>query len=170
MEKYAEIIKAMGECAGPDCAVTCPYKDKGVRNKSCRSMLLEDAIAALAGEMADNETLNAEMDDLEAANNTLRGQRDALRLELEELKEKNRPLHEAQDALEVALKECDILHERCQVQQNEINALLLKNGKHDAKTDRPSVGIEGSTAYWCGRADALAEVVGHCFAREAPCK
>lgn len=160
MDNNENIIKAMAECAGPDCSASCPYKDKGARNKSCRSILLEDALAELVGLMADKETLNSEMDDLESVNNTLRAERDALRLELEE----KRP------ALKAAQVENDILHQRCQVQQNEINALLLKNGEKDAKTDRPSVGIESTTAYWCGRADALAEVVGHCFAGEAPCK
>ena len=265
MDKNENIIKAMAECAGPDCSASCPYKDKGARNKSCRSMLLEDALAELVGLMADKETLNSEMDDLEAsasayrderdklregwhdlcderdklakeceelkgyaialekegqearteldaerlansklegdvdrllddsanreaayktvraerdklraeikalhadvddleaANHTLRAERDALRLELEE----KRP------ALKAAQVENDILHQRCQVQQNEINALLLKNGEKDAKTDRLSVCLEGSTAYWCGRADALAEVVGHMFEGEAPCK
>lgn len=160
METKENIIKAMGECAGPDCSKTCPYKDKGVRNKSCRSVLLEDALAELVGLMSDNETLNSEMDDLEAANHTLRAERDAVRLELEE----TRP------ALKAAQTENDILHQRCQVQQNEINALVLKLGKQEEKTDRRSVGFDGSTAYWCGRADALAEVVGHMFEGEAPCK
>lgn len=160
MEKYAEIIKAMGECAGPDCGVTCPYKDKSAGGKSCRALLLEDAIAALVGEMADNETLNGEVDDLEAVNNTIRAERDGMRAERDAYANECKAL----------TMEVNVLHERCQVQQNEINALLLKNDKQDTKTDRPSVGIEGSTAYWCGRADALAEVVGHCFAREAPCK
>lgn len=244
MDKNENIIKAMAECAGPDCSASCPYKDKGARNKSCRSMLLEDALAELVGLMADKETINSEMDDLEASasayrderdklregwhdlcderdklakeceelkdyalalekegreartkgdklreelatvndqyrqmttelsrlhadvddleavNNTIRAERDGLRLELEE----KRP------ALKAAQVENDILHQRCQVQQNEINALLLKNGEKDAKTDRPSVGIESTTAYWCGRADALAEVVGHMFEGEAPCK
>lgn len=170
MEKYAEIIKAMAECAGPDCGLTCPYKDKSAGAKSCRAVLLEDAIAALQNEMAgnetfaeafnvtcgerdklveDNKTLNAEMDDLEAVTNTLRAERDGMRAERDAYANECKAL----------TREVNILHERCQVQQNEINALLLKNSKQDAKTDRPSVGFDGSLAYWCGRADALAEVV-----------
>ncbi len=160
MENRENIIKAMGICMEPGCSEACPYHGKSNGTKSCRAVLLEEALAELVGLMADNENLNSEMDDLEAANNTLRAERDGLRLELEE----KRP------ALKAAQVENDILHQRCQVQQNEINVLLLKNGEKDAKTDRPSVGIESTTAYWCGRADALAEVVGHCFAGEAPCK
>lgn len=195
MEKFAEIINAMRFCAGPDCNEKCPYFNRSANAKSCRSMLLEDATAALTSETMqsecyrekikrmrdqvvsgiarteellaerdklrkENETLNSEMDDLEAANHTLRAERDAMRLELEE----TRP------ALKAARTESDILHQRCQVQQNEINALVLKLGKQEEKTDRRSVGFDGSTAYWCGRADALAEVVGHMFEGEAPCK
>ena len=231
------LLKALEICAGPDCNKECPYYNRSAKAKTCRSMLLEDVMAALTKDKADldemeasaiayrderdkliegwhdlceerdkrgkeceelkeyalapeNEgqearangdklreelatvndqyrrmttelsRLHADVDDLEAANHTLRAERDALRLELEE----KRP------ALKAAQVENDILHQRCQVQQNEINALLLKNGEKDAKTDRPSVGIESTTAYWCGRADALAEVVGHMFEGEAPCK
>lgn len=160
MENRENIIKAMGICMEPGCSEACPYHGKSNGTKSCRAVLLEEALAELVGLMADNENLNAEMDDLEAANHTLRAERDTMRLELEE----TRP------ALKAARTESDILHQRCHVQQNEIDALVLKLGKQEEKTDRRSVGFDGSTAYWCGRADALAEVVGHMFEGEAPCK
>lgn len=102
--------------------------------------------------------LHADVDDLEAANHTLRAERDTLRLELEE----KRP------ALKATQIENDILHQRCQVQQNEINALLLKNGEKDEKTDRPSVSSDDlenlacelqryrtEAGYWHGKAAAL---------------
>lgn len=156
MEKYAEIIKAMGECAGPECGIGCPYKDKSSGGKSCRALLLEDAMQALVSEeeradRAEGEMLklHADVDELEAVTNTLRAERDGMRAERDAYANECKAL----------TREVNILHERCQVQQNEINALLLKNSKQDAKTDRPSVGFDGSLAYWCGRADALAEVV-----------
>lgn len=98
---------------------------------------------------AELSKLHADVDDLEAAANTLRADRDGMRAERDAYANECKAL----------TREVNILHERCQVQQNEINALLLKNSKQDAKTDRPSVGFDGSLAYWCGRADALAEVV-----------
>lgn len=224
------LLKALEICAGPDCHKSCPYNGRGARNKSCRSVLLEDAMAALTKDKADLDEmeasaiayrderdklmegwhdlceerdkrgkeceelkeyalalekegqearangdklreelatvndqyrrmttelsrLHADVDDLEAANHTLRAERDGLRIELEHTRNVNREL----DA------------ELHRTQQRE-TALLLKNSKQDAKTDRPSVGFDGNTAYWCGRADALAEVVGHMFEGEAPCK
>lgn len=105
----------------------------------------------------DNKTLHADVDDLKAATNALRADRDGMRAERDAYANECKAL----------TREVNILHERCQVQQNEINALLLKNGKQDTKTDRPSVGFEGSTAYWCGRADALKEVVACFFFGEA---
>lgn len=93
MEKYANLVKAMSICAGPDCDKSCPYNGKGARNKSCRSMLLEDAMQALVFEEARaNEadehivSLNDDIDTLEAANNNYRTERDKLAAELAALK------------------------------------------------------------------------------------
>ena len=160
MEKYAKLMKGLEMCAGPDCCKdACPYYGETRGGKTCRAWLLNDAAAAIANEEAGSETLqellrNAEaerdkqakeceelkdyalalekegqearaerdklhvdVDDLEAAANTLRAERDGLRIEVERMKVEN-----------------EIMRQRCQVQQNEINALLLKTGK----TDRPS--------------------------------
>lgn len=225
MEKYAEIIEAMRECAGPDCGVTCPYKDKSFGGKSCRALLLENAAAALTSETMQGEsyrekierlrsqaaeakgqlqdakealdTANAEYEaererygELFAHNKALeedarsvRAHRDAIiedrakiTVERDNLRIRLANLTEMRDKLvadKVELcKECDMLHERCQVQQNEINALLLKMGKQDGKTDRPSVGLEelaekigemvALAKYQEGRADALAAIVERC--------
>ena len=185
MEKYAKLMKGLEVCAGPDCCKDgCPYYGETTGSMTCRARLLADAAIAINNEQAlhesaeehivllhadaanleaahkavraerdklreDNKTLNAEMDDLEAVNNTIRAERDGMRAERDAYANECKAL----------TREVNILHERCHVQQNEINALLLKNSKQDAKTDRPSVGFDGSLAYWCGRADALAEVV-----------
>lgn len=190
MEKYAKLMRSLEICAGPDCCKDgCPYYGETTGGTTCRARLLLDANIAINNEQAlresaeeensklrescrvqqdrlieeraafgrecaaltaDNKTLREELaklhtdvDDLEAATNTLRAERDMLKVE------------------------CNTLHMRNQVQQNEINALLLKNGGQDVKTDRPSVGFEGSTAYWCGRADALSDVMSRYFFGEA---
>lgn len=184
MEKYAEIINAMGICAGPNCGPICPYFGKGVGAKTCRATLLEDARAALLNEEAGLQTiveeyhhaeaecdklkaecdvarkalaewqekclnektetanlrteiknLNADIDDLEAANSTIRTERDGLRIELSQMTEERDKLLAAAKELR---QECDIMHQRGQVQQNEIDALVLKL----SKTDRESVGSD----------------------------
>lgn len=178
MEKYAKLMKGLEVCAGPDCCKDgCPYYGKTTGGMTCRARLLADAAIAINNELAlhesaeehivllhadaanleaahkavraerdklleDNKTLHADVDDLEAANNTIRAERDGLRFELEHTRNLNRELDTE-------------LH---RTQQRE-TALLLKNDVNGAKTDRRSVGFDGSTAYWCGRADALAEVV-----------
>lgn len=165
MEKYAKLMKGLEVCAGPDCCKDgCPYYGKTTGGMTCRARLLLDANIAINNEHARADAaedemarLHADVDDLEAAANTLRADRDGMRAERDAYANECKAL----------TREVNILHERCQVQQNEINALLLKNSKQDAKTDRPSVGFDGSLAYWCGRADALAEVVSQFAAGEA---
>jgi len=77
MEKYEihnreKMLKAMAVCAGPDCGVQCPYHGKSVGTKTCRTLLLEEAMAALVKDKGD-------IDDLEAAANTFREERDGLK-------------------------------------------------------------------------------------------
>ena len=139
MEKNDNIIKAMDICAKPGCSEACPYFDKRAGAKSCRSILLEEALAELVGLMADKETLNSEVNDLETVANAMRAERDAYANECKAL-----------------TMEVNVLHERLR--------------KAEDKTNRRSVCFDGNTAYWCGRADALAEVVGHMFEGEVPCK
>lgn len=196
------LLKAMETCAGPGCGDACPYKDKSKGGKSCRTVLLEDAMAALVKDKGD-------LDDLEAAAKTYRDERDGLkeyalvlekegqearakgdklRAELDglvvervaliegrgELGAKNEELRKELAAVNngyrmmtnemadlqaiVRAKDEDVrhyldernalsrectaltvenktLHERCQVQQNEINALLLKVGKTDRTSE-----------------------------------
>lgn len=152
MVKYEKLMKGLEMCAGPDCCKdACPYYGETRGGKTCRAWLLADAAAAISNEQllresaeegyrnADEEAgkLNAAVDDLEAANATVRAERDSLANE-------NR-----------------IMRERCQVQQNEINALLRK-------TDRPSVDNDtlenlaceveryrAEAAYARGKADTL---------------
>lgn len=170
MEKYAKLMKGLEVCAGPDCCKDgCPYYGKTTGGMTCRARLLLDAKIAIDNEHALRESaeeglrnaveeldkLHADVDDLEAANNTYRDERDKLAANNMELR-----------------KECDMVVTRCQVLQNEINALVLKLGKQDGKTDRPSacdkelmeeVGkLIGQAKYQEGRADALAEIVARC--------
>jgi len=169
MDKYTEIIKAMAECAGPDCGLTCPYKDKSAGGKSCRALLLEDAMQAIVGEEARADAAEADrnrlIDDaanLEAAYKTVREER-------EELDKALTCVIQHRDEL---LHAKDTLRERCQVQQNEINALVLKLGKQEDETDRPSVcsddmakqigELVAHANYQQGRADTLAEIVARC--------
>lgn len=98
MEKYEihnreKMLKAMAVCAGPDCGVQCPYHGKGVGTKTCRTLLLEDAMAALAKDKND-------LDDLEAAANTYRDERDKLREGWHDLCDEREGLKEYALALE----------------------------------------------------------------------
>jgi len=118
-------------------------------------------------------------------------QRERAEADLHAVREQNKALIEARDALvrkasdmnsqnDELRKECDMLTTRCTVLQNEINALVLKmGGKHDGKTDRPSVGSDdlaekcetyrAEANYWTGRAEGLLEVIKTLFwAEEAP--
>lgn len=141
-KKYAEIVKAVSVCAGPDCGPQCPYHGKSVGTKTCRALLLEDTVQALVSEeeraeKADERiiSLNADIDDLEAANNTIRAERDGMRIELAKMAEERTTL----------LNE---IHTMCQ-----------------SKTDRPSardkelteeVGkLIAQAKYQEGKADAL---------------
>lgn len=101
MEKFANLLKALEMCAGPDCCEDrCPYYNENKGGKTCRAWLLTDANVALNNERALRESaeeglrnaveelgkLHADVDDLEAANNTIRAERDSLRLELDAMK------------------------------------------------------------------------------------
>lgn len=147
-KKYAEIVKAVSVCVGPDCGPQCPYHGKSVGTKTCRALLLENTVQALVfeeerAEKADERiiSLNADIDDLEAANNTIRAERDGMRIELAKMAEERATL------------------------LNEIHTM------RQGKTDRPSVfeGLPkeithmiGQAKYQEGRADALAEIVARC--------
>lgn len=177
MEKYAKLMKGLEVCAGPDCCKDgCPYYGKTTGAMTCRARLLADAAIAINNERALRESaeeglrnaveeldkLHADVDDLEAAANTLRAERNGL------LAERDAYANECK-ALTLENK---TLHERCQVQQNEINALVLKLGKQDDKTDRPSalhddlvkqIGeLVAHANYQQGRADTLAKIVERC--------
>lgn len=129
MEVYDNMIKAMKICAGLDCDPHCPYfgKSDGI-SKSCRALLLEDAMTTL--------------DDQEAANKTIRAERDGMRIELAKMAEERTTL------------------------LNEIHTI------RQGKTDRPSVGSDtleeqigklvAHANYQQGRADTLAEIVERC--------
>ena len=166
MEKYAKLMKGLEVCAGPDCCKDgCPYYGETTGAMTCRARLLLDANIAIVNEQAraaeaDEHivSLNKDIDDLEAANNTYRDERDKL----------------AADNMELR-KECDMLATRCTVLQNEINALVLKmGGKYDGKTDRQSVDeamenlacevarYRAEAAYARGKADAWAAIVERC--------
>lgn len=67
------------------------------------------------------------------------------------------------------------LHERCQAQQNEINALVLRLGKQEDKTDQPPICHEvvekvgaliARANYQKGRADALEAFITRYFFEE----
>lgn len=78
----------------------------------------------------------------------------------------------AEEYIASLTEENKTLQERCQVQQNEINALVLKLSKQDDETDRPSalsddlakqIGeLVAHANYQQGRADTLAEIVRRC--------
>lgn len=164
------LLKAMEVCAGPDCSTACPYKDKSRGGKSCRTVLLEDAMAALVKDKND-------LDEMEAEYKTIHEERGTLYALNKAMEEDNRSVRAHRDAIaadQAALTvENRTLRERCQVQQNEINAMVLKmGGKQDGKTDRPSVcdrelmqeagKLIAQAKYQEGRADALAAIVERC--------
>lgn len=163
MDKYSKLMKGLEKCAGPECCKDgCPYYGETTGGMTCRARLLLDAGVAIVKEQgraiaaeAERDALHTDVDDLEAATNTLRTERDGMRIELAKLAAEN-----------------NTMHERCQVQQNEINALVLKLGKQEGETDRPSVcnaeimeevgRLIAEAKYQEGRADTLAEIVARC--------
>ena len=135
---------------------------EGQEARAERDALFQERLALLEdrGTLgAQNEKLRAERDDLRAScrvqQDRLIEERDAFGKECAALTAENKTLHE-----------------RCTVLQNEINALALKLGKQDSKTDRPSVEDKELMAEVCkmiceakyqeGRADTLAEIVARC--------
>ena len=157
MEKYAKLMKGLEVCAGPECCKDgCPYYGETTGGMTCRARLLMDARIAIDNEQALHESaeeglrnaveelgkLNADVDDLEAANNTIRAERDGMRIELAKMAEERTTL------------------------LNEIHT--MRHGE----TDRPSVEDKELMAEVCkmiceakyqeGRADALAEIVERC--------
>ena len=198
MEKYAKLMKGLEVCAGPDCCKDgCPYYGETTGAMTCRARLLRDAEIAINNEQALRESAEEEMarlhvdvDDLEAANNTIRAERDGMRVELANAVEMRRSVEAHRDAIErdreevyqhrnklikeneELRKECDMVVVRCTVLQNEINALMRKIGKQEGETDRPSVcdkelvaevgKLIAQAKYQEGRADTLAEIVARC--------
>ena len=160
MEKYAKLMKGLETCAGPDCSTECPYYGKARVGKSCRVLLLEDAMEAIANEEAGSETLqellhnaeaerdrlHADVDHLEAENNAYRTERDALRNGLDNLGKAYKNLCTVRDGLNA---ENNALHD-------EIDALVRKIGKQEEKTDRPSVSEDAlKNEYKRGYLDAM---------------
>lgn len=163
MEKYAKLMKGLEVCAGPECGIQCPYHGETRGGKTCRAWLLNDAAAAIANEEAGSETLQELLQNAEA-------ERDKLHADVELLEDANNAYRVERDKLAgdnmELRKECDMMATRCTVLQNEINALVLKmGGKHDGKTDRPSVcdrelmeevgKLIAQAKYQEGKADAL---------------
>lgn len=219
MDKYAKLMKGLEVCAGPDCCKDgCPYYGETVGGTTCRARLLLDAKIAIDNEQALRESaeeemarLHADVDDLEAANNTYRAERDGLKeyalvlekegqearakcdklnqeltaviqhrdelaADIHHIRETREDLIKANEKVrgnnEELRKECDMMATRCTVLQNEINALVLKFGKQDGETDRPSalsddlakqIGeLVAHANYQQGRADVLAAIVERC--------
>ena len=127
MEKFAEIINAMRFCAGPDCNEKCPYFNRSANAKSCRSMLLEDATAALTSETMQGECYREKIKrlrDQAAERDAIATERDKLAADVDHLEAENNAYRTERDALREAYRELDAeLH---RTQQRE-TALL--NGK-----------------------------------------
>lgn len=154
MDKYAKLFKGLEMCAGPDCGTDCPYNGETRGGKTCRVWLLNDALAAIAAKEAENQALAEEV-------NRIAVERDKLNENLTCIIQHRDDLAADKEVLRV---ECNTLRERCQVQQNEINALVLRLG--EAETEKkPTPGLaEAAKAvmhavkdaeYWHGQADAL---------------
>lgn len=139
MDGYPRLMKGLEMCAGPECSNECPYYGETGGGRTCRSWLLHDASAAIINEQGKAEAALQDRDAVEAENDSLR----------ERCKEKDKLLAD--------------LHTRCQVQQNEINALVLRLGKAEGQKPEPVLleAVEGATSligeasYWHGYADAL---------------
>jgi len=149
------LLKAMETCAGPECGTGCPYKDKSKGGKSCRTVLLEDAMAALVKDKGD-------IDDLEAAARTVCEERDKLNKDLTFVIQQRDELAADKEMLRI---DRDALRE-------EITKMTEKREATEYETDRPSV-CDGKLAeevgkliaqakYQEGRADTLAEIVARC--------
>lgn len=150
-----KLNKALSVCAGPECCKeACPYYNETKGGKTCRAWLLTDAQVAIAAKEAENAALAEEVNRITAERDKLRKECDALLGKLNYLAEERDKLRTDNDDLEAVVK---TLQERCQVQQNEVNALLLRAG--EGKTDRKSVSAD----YWRGRADALEAFIGKYF-------
>lgn len=154
VDKYAKLFKGLEMCAGPDCSTDCPYHGETRGGKTCRAWLLNDALVAIANKEAENQALAEEV-------NRIAVERDKLNENMTCIIRQRDDMAEARDVLR---KECTCLHERCQIQQNEINALALKLG--EAKTEKkPEPGLTAAakvamqamkdSEYWHGQADAL---------------
>lgn len=81
----------------------------------------------------------------------------------------------AADTICRLLEENKTMFERCQVQQNEINALVLKLGKQEDKTNQPPAwndlagkvsALISQASYQEGRADALEAFIARYFFEE----
>ena len=162
-----KLNKGLITCAGPDCGEECPYRDETKGGKTCRAWLLTDAQVAIAAKEAENAALAEEVERITAERDKLRKECDALLGKLNYLAEERDKLRADNDDLEAVVK---TLQERCQVQQNEINALLLRAG--EGKTDQKSVSIDvaksigemiAQAKYQEGRADALWDFVEKYF-------
>ncbi len=191
MEKYAKLLKGLEKCAGPDCCKDeCPYYKKTIGGMTCRARLLLDANIAITNELARNEnaetllehikSLDADIDDMEAENNTLRDERDGLRIQLERETEARRSVEAHRDAI-------DGDREEIACERDKLRAAVIElakerdalNAERDAlrcklaaqcqgETDRPSVSSDdldnlacevqryrSEAGYWHGKAAAL---------------
>jgi len=165
MEKYAKLLKGLEVCAGPDCCKDgCPYYGKTTGGMTCRARLLADAAIAINNEQtlrksAEEGLRNVveALDIAETVNNNIRADRESLSKELEKVDEGYRSMTNELARLHADVDDLEAANNTLRAERDglRIELEMLRKGK----TDRPSVGIEGSTAYWCGRADALAEVV-----------
>lgn len=152
MDKYAKLFKGLEMCAGPDCSTDCPYHGETRGGKTCRAWLLNDALAAIAGEQAKNYALEQET-------NRASVERDKLNENITCIIQHRDELAAERDMLRA---ECNTLRERCQVQQNEINALALRLGEVKDQ-EKPGLTAAAKVAmqamkdseYWHGQADAL---------------
>lgn len=188
MEKYEKLFKGLEMCAGPECSTDCPYHGETRGGKTCRAWLLNDAAAAILNEEAGGDTLmellhntEAERDELakeceelkdyalavEKEGQEARAERDKLNENMTCIIRQRDDLAADKEALRVANEdlwaENKIIHERCQVQQNEINALVLKLG--EGKEPKQEPGLEETmnvalkatmqAEYWRGQANAM---------------
>lgn len=105
---------------------------------------------------------------LEKEGQEARAKGDKLREELAKVNDQYRQMTTELSRLHADVDDLEAVNHTLRAERNGLR--IEVEMMRQEKTDRRSVGFDGSTAYWCGRADALAEVVGHMFEGEAPCK
>lgn len=151
MEKYEKLFKGLEMCTGPECSTDCPYYGETRGGKTCRAWLLNDAAAALVAQKGRADELQSDYTFVIKNREELAAHNNALK------------------------EECKRLHERCQVQQSEIDALVLRLGKAEGQKPAPVAKgtVEGvarllaDANYWRGQADALKWLVSFYFSDNA---